>query len=297
MITGSDGLVGSRFIEISENKTFMHTPTRIEMDITNSSEIKAILKSYDFRAIVHFAAFTDVTEAEKQRGDKRGDCFVVNVEGTKNLVEAVKTYKKKIHFIQISTDMVFAGTEKDPGPYAEDHQVENNLNMLTWYGYTKKEAERIIKQELGDKATIVRITYPVRASFPGKLDYIRKLLNLYDQGKLYPLFDDQQICISFIDEVCRALDVIISEKKCGIFHVCSVDMTTPYELLSYTLSKTRGSKNLRKIHLDNYLRSNKIASFRYPKYGGLKVDESQKNLKLKFSTWKGIVDQLVAQGL
>ena len=70
LVTGSEGLVGSRFLEISESKNNFHTPTQIEMDITKPSEIKAILASYDFKAIIHFAAYTDVSAAEKERAIK-----------------------------------------------------------------------------------------------------------------------------------------------------------------------------------------------------------------------------------
>jgi len=36
---------------------------------------------------------------------------------------------------------------------------------------------------------------------------------------------------------------------------------------------------------------------RYPKFGGLKVIESEKKLGIRYSTWKQIVDKLVLQGI
>ncbi|OGM22433.1 hypothetical protein A2863_03840 [Candidatus Woesebacteria bacterium RIFCSPHIGHO2_01_FULL_38_9b] len=298
LVTGSEGLVGSRFLEISESKNNFHTPTQIEMDITKPSEIKAILASYDFKAIIHFAAYTDVSAAEKERGNKNGDCWLVNVEGTRNLAEAVKASEKKIHFVHISTDMVFSGSKRDRGPYREDHKPERDLSKLTWYGYTKAEAEREVLNILGEQVSILRIIYPVRASYEARLDYIRLPLSLHDRNELYPLFSDQHISISFIDEVCNAIDVIIKRNLYGIYHASTTDTTTPYELISLVIEKTRGEKNkVKSIKLDEYLRKNNIPEYRYPRYGGLKVEDSETKLDFKFSTYKQVIDKLVAQGL
>ncbi|KKR30458.1 hypothetical protein A2715_04490 [Candidatus Woesebacteria bacterium RIFCSPHIGHO2_01_FULL_39_32] len=298
LVTGSEGLVGSRFVELSELKDSLHLPKEVELDITDKSELKAVFRSFDFRAVVHFAAFTDVAKAEEERGDKYGDCWQVNVEGTRNLVEAVKPHKARIHFIQISTDMVFSGSTWDPGAYKEDHSPEKDSNKVSWYGFTKAEAERIVQSTLGASATVLRIIYPVRAKFDKKLDYIRKPLQLYDEGKLYPMFTDQQISISFVDEVSLALDKIIIEGYRGIFHAASRDTTTPHKLLSFCLEKTRGIKNaVKPTTLKEFLQKTEASAQRYPKFGGLRVEETEQKLGMRFSTWKQIVEKLVNQGL
>jgi len=119
LVTGSEGLVGSRFVEISQRKNFLHLPKEVELDITDKSEIKAVIESYNFSAVVNFAAFTNVGKAEEEKDDKEGDCWQVNVEGVRNFTEAIKPHKERIHFIQISTDMVFPGSLEDPGAYEE----------------------------------------------------------------------------------------------------------------------------------------------------------------------------------
>src|SRR3989304_8217722 len=201
LVTGSEGLVGSRFVEISNRKNFLHLPKEIEFDITNKAEVNALISSYNFSAVVNFAAFTDVGKAEEERGNKDGEAWQVNVEGTRNLVQAVKPHRERIHFIQISTDMVFTGSTWDPGPYKEDHSPETNPEKVTWYGFTKAEAEKVVQEELDGSATILRIIYPVRSEFDRKLDFLRKPLHLYDKGELYPIFMDQHVSISFADEV------------------------------------------------------------------------------------------------
>lgn len=298
LVTGSEGLVGSRFIEISEHKNYLHPPKEVELDITDQAEIKALISSYNFSAVVHFAAFTNVDEAEKQRGDKESDCWLVNVEGTKNLVEAILPLKTKIHFVFISTDMVFPGTREDPGPYLENHPLDHDPSQLTWYGYTKAQAEKVVKETLGEQATILRLIYPVRASFEGKLDFLRKPLKLFDEGKLYEVFSDQQISVTFIDEACKALDKILSANHRGVFHASSRDTTTPFEIISYCLEKARGVKDaVKPITLEEFLRKTNIPNYRYPKYGGLSTAITEHKLGITFSSWREIVDKLVIQGL
>jgi hypothetical protein len=67
--------------------------------------------------------------------------------------------------------------------------------------------------------------------------------------------------------------------------------------MSYVFSKLRGEKNIKSIHLEEYLRKTKGKTYRYPKFGGLKVEKSSKRLSVKYSSWQEIVDQLIDQGL
>ncbi len=298
LVTGSEGLVGSRFMEISDHKDSLHTPKMVEFDILNRREVEAVVASYGFKAIINFAAYTDVNAAEKERGNKDGPCWQINVEGVRNLAEAVKEQNGKVQLIQISTDMVFSGDHLDKGPYKENHLPDKSESNLTWYGYTKGQGESVVREVLGDLGTILRIIYPVRAKFDGKLDYLRKPLSLYEQGKLYPVFSDQFISISYIDEIVKVLDIIVNKKLNGTFHAGSRDTTTPYTLISYLLEKAHGVKNVtRSIKLSDYLEKTGEPIFRYPKWGGLRVEETENKLGMKFSTWKEIVDSLVEQGL
>jgi len=298
LVTGSEGLVGSRFIEISEVKNKLHFPRQIEMDILNPAQVNAIIRSYNFGTIVNFAAYTNVGGAEKQKGRKDSECWQVNVGGVINLVNALKDKGGQFRFIQISTDMVFPGSVDNPGPYSEDQPAESDKSKLTWYGYTKAQAEGVVLDTLGESAAVLRMVYPVRAKFEQKLDYLRRPLKLFDEGKLYPLFTDQKISITFIDEACKAVDKIITGNHHGICHASSTDTTTPYELITYMLGKTgRKADSIKKTTISDFLKKTGSSLARYPKFGGLKVGKTQKELNLKFSSWKKIVDELINQGL
>ncbi len=283
-------MVGSRFLELLPKDLIPLTPEIDKLDITNKASVDSFFESQKPDITLHFAAFTDVGGAESQRGDNNGPCWKINVEGSKNLAEACKKYNS--HMIHISTDYCFSGSSKDRGPYDEDYSIEKDEKKLTWYGFTKAEAEREIIKILGSNFSIVRLIYPVRGKFNAKLDYIRKPLSLFDQGKLYPLFGDQQLSITYIDEACMTVNKIIEGKVYGIFHASTPDTTTPFELISYVIEKARGVKDaVKKSSLDDFLKTvdNPV---RYPKYGGLKVEKTQKALGIKFSSWREVVDKL-----
>lgn len=296
ILIGSSGLVGSRFIELSKYKADFLTPDYIELDITNPENIAKYFElhgSPDW--VVNFAAYTDVGKAEEQRGDKNGMCWKLNVSGVENLLSVIDEAKTK--YIQISTDMVFSGSSADPGPYDEEHKPESDSSKVTWYGFTKSLGEQKVQEKFGDQAKILRLIYPVRAKYDLKLDYLRKPLKLYDEGKLYPLFTDQQVSIAFVDEISNILDTIITQNARGTYHVSSTDTSTPFELVSYLLEKARGAKNVvQKNSLEKFLKT-VDSSVRYPKFGGLKVDKTEAKLGIKFSSWKEIIDQLVKQGI
>lgn len=294
-VTGSKGMAGSRFLELLPKGYTAVSPEIDRLDITDKVSVDAFFEKERPDAVVHFAAYTNVGEGENQRDDKNGEAWKINVEGSKNLAEAAK--KSGAHFIHISTDYVFSGMADDPGPYEEDHAPEADSKRLTWYGFTKAEAEREVSKILGHDFTLVRLIYPVRAKFEAKLDYLRKPLFLFDQGKLYPMFTDQQVSITFIDEACSAINKIIEGKHYGIFHACTADTASPFDLVSYTIEKARGVKDpVKPSSLDEFLKT-VDSPVRYPKFGGLKVEKTEEVLGVKFSPWRKVVEILVSQGL
>lgn len=292
LVTGSTGLVGSRFVELYKNKEELLTPSIEELDIVSEESVKKYLDINKPVTIINFAAHTNLNEAETQRNDKEASCYKINVVGVENIIN---TLFETTRFIQISSDQVFTGTSDNAGPYDEGSIPEKDSNKIGWYAFTKAEAERKVIEKLGDNATILRLIYPFRSKYDSKLDFLRKPLNLYDQGKLYPMFSDQQISVTFIDDVCKTIEKIIDLNKRGIFHASSCDTGSPFEIVSYMLEKTRGVKDVVVASsLDEFLKTvdNPV---RYPKFGGLKVEKTENELGIKFGSWKEMVDNFVSQ--
>ena len=288
LVTGANGLVGSRFIELSGGDYKFFSPEFPDFDLTNIDNVYKTVIDAQPDWIVNFAAFTDVNAAEGQSHDESSLAWKVNVNGVENLANAFLSDR----IIQISTDMVFSGDLAQPGPYSEYDQPQRDRNKLTWYGYTKNQGEKVI---LSHGGSILRIIYPVRAHFAAKADYIRGFLNQYKERRIPPLFTDQQISIAFIDEISAAIKNIIDQDAKGIFHASS-DTTTPFELISFTLEQLGEQPNLRQASIAEFLKTQPIP-YRYHQYGGLKTISTERELGMHFSSWQTLVEILIDQGL
>ncbi|MFZ5933151.1 MAG: SDR family oxidoreductase [Patescibacteria group bacterium] len=290
---GADGLVGSRFTDLYHKETQVVTPKSTELNITNKKQVQLFFDAHkdEFHSVINFAAYTDVDAAEKEKGNEKGLSYLVNTIGAQNLAEATKDFDK--YFIHISTDFVFPGTEESPGPYQEDALLQDSPEGLTWYGWTKLLGEKRVA-DVNKDATIVRISYPYRAHYPGKLDYARKIISLYDEGSLYPMFTDQVITPTFIDEATKVFYILLEEKRRGIYHVTSSDTTTPYEFASYVLEKIRGVKDVvKKGSMQEFLR----APGRPPRtrLGGLANEKTRQALGITLMTWREAVNEFARQ--
>jgi dTDP-4-dehydrorhamnose reductase len=292
VIIGHTGLVGSRIKELLASDHQLITPSENDLNLLDKSSLSIFFKKHQPSTVINLAAYTDVNQAEEQTGDKEALCWQVNVEGVNNLL---KTITKDTQLIHISTDMVFAGGQDDPGPYKETHSLPNSPDQLTWYGWTKNRADVLVKKA---GHTIVRIIYPVRSSFQ-RPDYLRFPLRKYrDEGSLYPLFSDQTLNITFIDKLAKVLSTIIDKNiKNDVFHISSSNTGTALEIIS-TIFKKLEIKDLdiKPCLLKDYLAKQKNPH-RYLLHGGLDVSSTEKRLGIKFSTWQEIIDKLISQGL
>lgn len=291
------GLVGSHLFKSYDRVLDMEIAGFVEtgLDLSDHEALARLIEKESPEVVINYAAFTHVENAEKERGDKEGLAWQANVIGSRNLAKICK--KTGAFPIHVSTETVFTGEPSNPGPYAESAPLIDSPDKLSWYGYTKLRGEMAFMVEGGDFA-IVRITYPYRAFYPGKTDFVRNILDLYDKGKLYPLFDDQMITLSLIEEVSYALARLARWKKPGIYHVSSSDLTTPHALGCFLLFEARGVKDPaaiigRKSVVDFQKENPHLA--KRPQYGGLRTEMTQEALGIRLLAWKEGVDWVISQ--
>lgn len=134
-ITGSSGLLGSNII-----KNLKFNFIIFKGDITKKKDVENWIKSNEFDFILHLAAIVPTKDVENNyRYAKK-----VNYYGTKNLVDSIIRYKKKIKSI------FFASTSH---VYKIQHQYvkinENQkLQPYSKYGKTKLLAENYFRKHL-----------------------------------------------------------------------------------------------------------------------------------------------------
>lgn len=294
LFTGGSGLIGSYLVK---NYSQIANPARIlfpshgGLDITDSGIVNRYFNLHKPSIAINLAAHRNASTAESQRGNKDGNVWKTNVVGAKNIANACKEYGS--YLIHISTDYVFSGHKNNPGPYSEKDTPEKNDDLLSWYGITKREGESAILNTLSN-AAIIRINNVTRPNNKDlKLDYIGKFLWLYEQKKLYPVFDDQNVTLTYIPMITQMIDRLIKTGLTGIYHAASADTCTPFELASYTIKKLHGHVNVvRKITMDSFLQKNPR---RYPKFGGLKTEITQRKLGIKPMKWHKIVDIFIKE--
>lgn len=291
-VIGGTGMVASRFCDLAKSVFEIAPLDEHTVDITNVESIKSYFGKNKFDVIINFAAITNVDAAEKDKGNEDGIVYRLNVLGPRNLAQYCN--ENNIFLIHISTDFVFPGTEELPGPYNEDDVLPETPNGIGWYGWTKNRAEAAIRST-SNKYAIIRYGYPFRAApFVTKGDWGRNLINLYNEHKLYPLFNDQVQNILFIDDLVMPLSKIINGELTGVFHIASSDTTTPFESGKYLLEKYAGKPvEVEKGSMIAFL--SEPGRTPRPRLGGLNSLKTQKSLNLKFKSWKEMVDKFIGQ--
>ena len=145
LVTGSRGNLGRLLCEHNGVSGI----DRDTLDITDEVAVVRYFKRERFDIIIHCAAFTDVSGAEKNRDA----CYTVNVIGTENLVKHFKGKK----FVYISTDYIFDGAR---GSYREN----DTPNPVNYYALTKLLGEMVIRQY--QRTLIVRTSFKPDGPWP-----------------------------------------------------------------------------------------------------------------------------------
>jgi len=211
-LTGANGLVGSRIVELLKDKFEFVSFPQAEMDITNKDQVNATLSKTKFDVFLHLAAYTNVAGAETNKEL----AYAINAEGTKNVFEVTQSLNKK--FIYISTDFVFDGEHP---PYSE-LSIPNPLSV---YAQTKYEGEKIVY----NNAMIVRIAYPYRAQFEEKKDFFRTFKWLIEQKKQIHMIADSLMTPTFVDDIANGLSYLINNYSPEIFHIVGSQSLSPYD--------------------------------------------------------------------
>jgi len=295
LLTGSSSLVGSDLVQRFSDRYVISALGRKnifsggdcltsfqELDIRNKAKVEEAVIASEADVVVNYAAKTDVDECERERENLSGDVYLINAIIPGLIASACRETGKKL--IHLSTDFVFDGTS---GPYYEADRSGPVMKNISWYGYSKSVAENAITSLLPE-ACIVRISYPYRARYDSKLDFARKILDLYQSDHLYPLFDDQIISPTLVDDVSFAIDLAIRSDLRGFYHVASRDLTTPFQFAGKLIQTILpgSKKEIKKGSILEF--ASKIGKVPRPIRGGLLTHKIEKAGYVPHSVDEGI---------
>ncbi len=215
MITGGSGALGKSLRKFFKNA---FCPTHTEMDITDSNAVERVILDYKPDILIHTAALVNVRECEENK-DKAS---LVNIEGVRNIANALKKLDNYCYLIYTSTACVFAG--ENGRYYTEDDKPEPK----NYYGVTKFKGEEAVKEY--DNYCIIRTNF-----VPKK------------QWKYPKAFIDRFGTYLFSDNVAKGIFEVAQEKKTGIIHIVGDKRINMYEL-----ALLAGSKDVGEMTLEEY---------------------------------------------
>ncbi len=176
-VSGPRGLLGSTVLEVINTKGY--NAEALDADIRYKVEVENILLQKKPQWIIHTAAKVDVGACERDPAEAQ----LVNVEGTRNIVEAAR--KVGAHILYISTASVFKG---DRGNYTEQ-DIPEPTNV---YNKTKYEAEEIVLAY--EKGIVLRLNIlGIHAGGSRGKNFLEWLVDSFQNNKDVTLFADSRI--------------------------------------------------------------------------------------------------------
>ena len=258
--TGLSGLVGSRVMKLlSPSYTFTDLSHDTGINIMDHAVLAEKINSSKAPWVFHFAAYTNVAEAENQKDQgKDSIAYKLNVDATKDIVDLCQKTGKRL--LYISTDYIFDGTHQE---YSETDEG----NPISFYGKTKYEGELAVRT-MGDRSLVLRIATPYRAFPVGKIDFMHKILSLLKDGRSVTSPSDQWFSPTFIDDMAGVIDALVQKNYSGVVHVPARLPLTSFEAASsiaraYSLSPSLVTPCTYDAYYENRAKAPKQARLRH----------------------------------
>jgi len=234
LIIGGTGLVGSKLADLSMEYGFepfftynartLHGGNAVRLDVTDKKGTIDLARRLRPHVIVDTHALHNVDYCETHREEAR----LVNVEGTRNLVDAAMEIGSR--FIYVSTDYVFDGVR---GGYRE----EDATSPLSYYAENKVEAERIVAtlpSFIVARPSVIYGWNPqekgVVPSSSGKtINFAMFALERFERREVVRAVTDQYSSPTFADNLAVALLKLANLDVNGIMHVAGRSCVSRYD--------------------------------------------------------------------
>ena len=204
LVTGYKGQLGYDVVNEATSRGIEAIGVDIdEMDITNQEQVNTVIKSGNYDAVVHCAAWTAVDKAEEP--ELFETVKKVNAAGTKYIADVCK--ELDIPMMYFSTDYVFDGEGTTPwNEYDERHP----LNV---YGLTKAQGEEFVEKL--KKHFIIRIAWVFGKN--GN-NFIKTMLRLGKERGAVSVVNDQVGNPTYTYDLAKLVVDMIQTDKYGKYH-------------------------------------------------------------------------------
>ena len=225
LVTGVRGQLGYDVVKELRNRGIndIFEANSSIMNITDETNVNAVIDGYKPDVIVHCAAHTAVDKAEEEV-DK---AYAINALGTANIVGAAKRNNSKL--IYISTDYVFDGTK----PLDETYKPSDKANPQNIYGKSKYLGEQIAR--LYDKTFVVRTSWVFGIN--GK-NFIKTMRALSEKYPELTVVNDQFGSPTYTVDLAKLLVDMSLTNKYGTYHANNGGYCDWATFASYILNDT-----------------------------------------------------------
>ena len=227
LVTGATGFIGSFIVEEALNKgmevwaAVRKTSSleylrdsrihRIELNLSSEDDLKNQLKDHPFDYVVHAAGVTKCIHQE--------DFYRINTEGTKNLVNAIRTLKMPLkRFVYLSSLSIF-GPIKEQQPYQEITEADTP-QPNTAYGKSKLLAEQFLdgineSLKADEEPFPYVILRPTGVYGPREKDYFLMAKSIKGHSDFSVGYKQQDITFVYVQDVVQAVFLAIDYGKTG----------------------------------------------------------------------------------
>ena len=210
----------------------------IKLDITKKEEVFETFRRIKPELVINSAAMADVDLCEKEKEN----AMLVNGYAVEWLSSASKSIEAK--FIQISTDYVFDGLT---GNYKE----EDLPNPINEYGKSKLVGE---ENALKNDGLIIRIEMPYGLNLANNKNvFFESTINNLKEGKTVNVAVDQIISPTFVEDIPKAVEVLVKKNASGIFHLASKEHFSRFEFVNIIADAFNFDKiAIKSVKLDDF---------------------------------------------
>lgn len=273
LITGASGLYGSKLAKISVERNFDVYSSDVQeaqvcgsfvrLDVSNKELVNEVFNRVKPEVVVHAATLTDVDKCELNREF----AWKINVEGTRNIVEAARN--TGAFLIYISTDYVFDG---EKGCYTEVDKPA----PINYYGLTKLKAEELVKAL---DACFIGRSSVIYGSTPalGKVNFALWLIETLRKGERAKIVTDQWNTPTLNTSLAEMTLEVVERRLTGTFHLCGATRVSRFEF-AQLIAETFG---LDKSLIDPVLSSQFKWPAKRPMDSSLDTAKAQQTLKNK----------------
>lgn len=254
LVTGATGFVGSHVVDVllerGHNVSFIARATsnmrwlegkpvqRVDGSLFDLHSLRDAVATAD--VVIHVAGLTAAkNEAEFLKGNR---------DATRNLVDAVRTYRPELQrFVHISSLAVCGPAKDDEHPVTE----EMPLHPITAYGRTKKLAEDVVREANDIPWTIIRPP----AVYGPRDSAVLTFFQAVNKGlATYIGFDEKKVSLVHVRDLARGIvDAAFAPRAVGQTYFISSDEYYTWPQVAALTGAIMGKRRVLSLRLPHAL--------------------------------------------